>query len=192
MTDPIRHIQLPMTEAAARQLELGQVVTISGLVSTGRSRSQVRAIEEGLAPPLDFDQINCFFHAEPVMRETEAGWEVVSIEPISSMRCERYGGAVVRKLGLRTLIGKTMMGPDTAEALREVSAVHLTKIGVCGDLLCPHMTRVVDVHFLEGPGKTEGTRVFDAERLGPFFMDMDASGRAYFEDLDGRARGNLA
>ncbi len=192
MTDTIRHIQLPMAEPVARELELGEVVTVGGLVFTGRSRFHIRAIEEDLVPPLDFDQINCFFHVGPVMRETEAGWEVVSIEPTSSIRFERYGGPVVRKLGLRTLIGKTTMGPDTARALRDVGGVHLTKIGVCGNLLRPQVRRVREVHFLEELGKTEATWVFEVEQFGPFFVDMDASGRNYFEDLDGCGREKLA
>ena len=192
MNDTIRHLQVPLSETEARELKLGQVVTISGLVFSGRSRFHIRAIEEDLLPPLDFGEVNCFFHVGPVMREIEDGWEVVSIEPTSSIRFERYGGAVVRKLGLRTLIGKTTMGPGTAQALREVGAVHLTKIGICGNLLRRQVRRVMGVHFLEELGKTEATWVFEVERFGPFFVDMDACGRNYFEELDERGRERLA
>ena len=192
MNDTIRHLQVPLSETEARELKLGQVVTISGLVFSGRSRFHIRAIEEDLLPRLDFGEVNCFFHVGPVMREIEDGWEVVSIEPTSSIRFERYGGAVVRKLGLRTLIGKTTMGPGTAQALREVGAVHLTKIGICGNLLRRQVRRVMGVHFLEELGKTEATWVFEVERFGPFFVDMDACGRNYFEDLDARTRERLA
>ncbi len=110
MTDAIEHLQLPLSEDAARGLALGTIVTVSGLVFTGRSRFHIRAIEQDLVPPLDFAAINAFLHAGPVMRRKEEGWEIVSIEPTSSIRFERYGGDVVRKLGLRTLIGKTTMG----------------------------------------------------------------------------------
>jgi tartrate/fumarate subfamily iron-sulfur-dependent hydro-lyase beta chain len=191
VNDTVRHLQLPLSEDEARSLTLGEAVTVSGLIFTGRSRFHIRAIEEDVVPPIDFAQVNCFFHVGPVMSEGSEGWEVVSIEPTSSIRFERYGGAVVRKLGLRTLIGKTTMGPETARALREVGGVHLTKFGVCGNLLRRQVRRVVEVHFLEELGKTEATWVMEVERFGPFFVDMDAQGRNYFTDLDAVGRERL-
>lgn len=188
----IRHLDLPLTESVARSLALGEIVTVTGAVFTGRSRFHIRAIEQGILPPLDFARVNAFFHVGPVMRETDAGWEIIAIEPTSSIRFERYGADVVRRLGLRTLIGKTTMGPDTARALAEIGGVHLSKIGVCGNLLRPQVRRVVEVHFLEELGRTEATWVFEVERFGPFFVDMDAAGGNYFADLDARGRERLA
>ena len=126
MSDGIRHLQLPLAEAAARELELGEMVTVTGRLFTGRSRFHIRAVERDIVPPIDFHEVNCFFHVGPVMRQASGGWEVVSCEPTSSIRFERYGGEVVRRLGLRTLIGKTTMGPATALALRDMGGVHLT------------------------------------------------------------------
>ena len=188
MPDTIKHLNLPLSEDEARALTLGEMVTVSGTLFTGRSRFHMRAVEEDILPPLDFARVNCFFHVGPVMREEDGAWRVVSIEPTSSIRFERYGGAVVRKLGLRTLIGKTTMGPGTAAALRDVGGVHLTKIGVCGNLLAPQVKAVREVHFLEELGKTEATWVFEVEDFGPFFVDIDAEGRNYFEDLDAEVR----
>lgn len=184
MSDTIRHLQLPLPEDDARELRLGDVVTVTGRVFTGRSLFHIRAIEQELLPPIDFSEVNCFFHVGPVMQQAPDGWQVVSIEPTSSIRFERYGGAVVRKLGLRALIGKTTMGPGTAAALRDVGGVHLTKIGICGNLLRDQVRRVVDVHFLDELGRTEATWIFEVERFGPFFVDIDACGSNYFEALD--------
>ena len=192
MTDAIRHLHLPLSEEEARALPLGAMVTVTGAVFTGRSQFHIRAIEDDVIPPIDFEQINCFFHVGPVMREENGDWQVVSIEPTSSIRFERYAGDVVRKLNLRTLIGKTTMGPGTGQALRDVGGVHLTKIGICGNQLAPQVKTVRGVHFLDELGKTEATWVFDVERLGPFFVDMDAAGRNYFEELDRETRGRMA
>jgi tartrate/fumarate subfamily iron-sulfur-dependent hydro-lyase beta chain len=191
MSETIRHLTLPLTEKTARDLPLGAMVTVTGLVFTGRSRFHIRAIEQDVVPPIDFGAVNCFFHVGPVMRQTAKGWEIVSIEPTSSIRFERYGGAVVRKLGLRTLIGKTTMGPGTAEALSEVGGVHLTKIGICGNQLASQVTKVHGVHFLEELGKTEASWVLEVERFGPFFVDIDARGNNYFESLDAEAQARL-
>ncbi|OGV64023.1 MAG: hypothetical protein A3K19_04450 [Lentisphaerae bacterium RIFOXYB12_FULL_65_16] len=176
-------LRLPLSEAAARALPLGQMVTVSGRLFTGRSRFHMRAIEDGLVPPLDYGQVNAFFHAGPVVRNEGGVWHVVSAEPTSSIRFERYGADVVRRLGLRTLIGKTTMGPRTAAALRDVGGVYLSKIGITGNFLSQQIRRVCEVHFLEELGKTEATWVFEVERFGPFFVAMDANGGNYFEDL---------
>ncbi|HCU36239.1 MAG TPA: fumarate hydratase [Armatimonadetes bacterium] len=184
MDTEITHLNLPLSEDQARGLRIGQMVTVTGPVFTGRSRFHIRAIEDGIIPPLDFSEVNCFFHVGPVMRQEGDEWRIVSIEPTSSIRFERYGADVVRKLGLRTLIGKTTMGPRTVEALAEVGGIYLSKIGICGNQLAPQVTRVVGVHFLEELGKTEATWVFEVERFGPFFVAIDAHGNSYFEDLN--------
>lgn len=192
MNEEIKHLRLPLAEQEARSLALGQMVTVSGMVFTGRSRFHIRAIEQDILPPLDFAQTNCFFHVGPVMREDDGEWSIVSIEPTSSIRFERYGADVVRKLGLRTLIGKTTMGHRTAEALREVGGVYLTKIGVCGNQLAAQVKKVHGVYFLDELGKTEATWVFEVERFGPFFVGMDADGNNYFEELNREVEARMA
>lgn len=179
----MKDIKLPMSAKDAKSLKLGEMITVSGMLFTGRSRFHIRAAEDNVFPPIDYDKINCFFHVGPVMRQTENGWEVVSCEPTSSIRFERYGADVVRKFNLRTLIGKTTMGPRTAEALKEVGGVYLTKIGLSGNALRGQVKKVHDVHFLDELGKTECTWIYEVENFGPFFVAIDSEGRNYFEEL---------
>jgi tartrate/fumarate subfamily iron-sulfur-dependent hydro-lyase beta chain len=180
----MRDIKLPMSAEDARSLELGEMITVSGLLFTGRSRFHIRAIEDDLFPPIDYEKINCFFHVGPVMKQEENGeWQVVSCEPTSSIRFERYGADVVRKFNLRTLIGKTTMGPGTAQALKEVGGVYLSKIGLSGNALRGQVKKVHEVHFLDELGKTEATWIYEVENFGPFFVAMDTNGRNYFEEL---------
>jgi tartrate/fumarate subfamily iron-sulfur-dependent hydro-lyase beta chain len=125
------------------------------------------------------------------MKQVDDNWEIVSIEPTSSIRFERYGADVVRKLQLRTLIGKTTMGPRTAEALKEVGGVYLSKIGLCGNQISGQVKKVNEVHFLEELGKTEATWVMEVENFGPFFVGIDSKGNNYFEDLAGEVELNM-
>lgn len=187
----IKHLQLPLSETEARSLNMGDMVTVSGKVFTGRSRFHIRAIEDDILPSIDFTKINTFFHVGPVMRQTDKGWELVSIEPTSSIRFERYGADVVRKLKLRTLIGKTTMGPATTEALREVGGVYLTKIGICGNQLGAQVKKIEEVYFLDELGKTEATWIFEIEKFGPFFVGIDSHGNNYFEELSKDVEGKM-
>jgi len=191
LPDKIVDLKLPLSPREARELELGTRVTVSGMIFTGRSRFHIRAVEENLVPPLDYKRINCFFHAGPVMAREENEWRIVSIEPTSSIRFERYSPEVIRKLDLHVLIGKTTMGRGTAEALQEVGGVHLTKIGICGNQIRERVKKVHGVHFLDELGKTEATWVLEVERFGPFFVDIDARGNNYFQNLEQRIGDNL-
>lgn len=184
MAETIIDLKLPLAPQDADRLKLGDIVTVSGMLFTGRSRFHIRAIEENILPLIDFEKINCFFHVGPVMKQTPAGWEIVSIEPTSSIRFERYSAQVIRKLNLRTLIGKTTMGPETAAALAEVHGVHLSKIGICGNQISRQVKKVHHVFFLDELGKTEATWIFEVEKFGPFFVDIDTRGHNYFEQLD--------
>ena len=192
MAENIIDLKLPLSPEAAERLKIGDMVTVSGMIFTGRSRFHMRAVEEDLLPPIDFEKINCFFHVGPVMNQTADGWEIVSIEPTSSIRFERSSGWVIRKLNIRTLIGKTTMGPDTASALSDVKGIHLSKIGICGNQIAEQVKKVHGVYFLEELGKTEATWVFEVEKFGPFFVDMDARGHNYFQDLNEEIHQNLA
>jgi fumarate hydratase subunit beta len=191
MAENIIDLKLPLSADEAKKLKLGDMVTVSGMVFTGRSRFHIRAIEENILPPIDFNTTNCFFHVGPVMRQGDNGWEIISIEPTSSIRFERYSGDVIRKLNIRTLIGKTTMGSETASALADVSGIHLSKIGICGNQIAEQVRKIHNVYFLEELGKTEATWVFEVEKFGPFFVDMDAQGRNYFEELNKSVSSNL-
>lgn len=188
MNGKIRRLTLPLDRQSAERLRLGEVVSLTGLLFTGRSRFHIRAIEEGILPPIDYTRINTFFHVGPVMRPVGEGWEVVSVEPTSSIRFERYSPAVIRKLNLRTVIGKTTLGPASTQALREVGGVFLSKIGLCGNRLADHVTRIRAVWFLDELGKTEATWVMEVHDFGPFFVAIDAHGHHYFNQLDAELR----
>jgi len=179
----MKELRLPLSPQDARSLKLGEIVTVNGLLFTGRSRFHIRAIEQNIEPPVNYQAVNCFFHTGPVMQQDNGQWHTVSCEPTSSIRFERYGAAVVRKFNLRTLIGKTTMGPETARALAETNGVYLSKIGLSGNALRDQIVRVHDVYFLEELGKTEATWIYEVKNFGPFFVAIDAFGRNYFEEL---------
>jgi tartrate/fumarate subfamily iron-sulfur-dependent hydro-lyase beta chain len=184
MSEKIRQIQLPLVEEEARSLKLGELVTLSGTIFTGRSLFHIRAIEDDVFPPINYEKINTFFHVGPVMRQEDGEWRIVSLEPTSSIRFERYGADVIRKFNLRTIIGKTTMGPRTVEALKDVGSVYLSKIGLCGNQLSAQVKEVKEVYFLDELGKTEATWVLEVENIGPFFVAIDAHGNSYFDELN--------
>ena len=56
----MKDIKLPMSAEDAKSLKLGEMVTVSGMLFTGRSRFHIRAAENDIYPAIDYDKINCF------------------------------------------------------------------------------------------------------------------------------------
>lgn len=179
-----RRLKVPLSEADVGGLELGDVVYLDGPVYTGRSLFHMRAVDQDILPPIDFRRMNVLMHIGPVMAEKNGQWTPISMAPTSSVRFEKYGAAAVRKLGLRAVIGKTTMGEGTMAAMRECGCVHLTVVGIMGNLLAKQVRNVPVVYFLEELGKTEATWVMDLEGGGPFIVDIDTKGNNLFHQVD--------
>ena len=69
------------------------------------------------------------YHCGPVMLKDEAGWHVKAAGPTTSIREEPYQGDIIKKFGIRAVIGKGGMGPKTLAALQEHGGVYLNAIG---------------------------------------------------------------
>ena len=57
----MRDIKLPMSKEDAKSLKLGEMVTVSGLLFTGRSRLHIRAVEDNICPPIDMKKSTASF-----------------------------------------------------------------------------------------------------------------------------------
>ena len=65
------------------------------------------------------------FHAGPIVRQKEdGGYEMVSIGPTTSMRMEKFEKAFIKQTGVKLIVGKGGMGPETQEGCVENKAVH--------------------------------------------------------------------
>ena len=177
------HLKIPLKEKDVLGLELGDLVYFDGPVFTGRTLFHVRVVRENILPPIDFKKLNVMVHMGPVMKKEGNSWTALTCDPTTSMRFEKYAADIISGLGLRALIGKASMGPKTAEAMKKHGCVHLAKIGIYGNTLASKITKVLAVHALEELGPIECTWVMEAKGFGPFFVDIDAQGRNFFENL---------
>ncbi|HEV2472963.1 MAG TPA: fumarate hydratase, partial [Chthonomonadales bacterium] len=124
-----REIELstPITEEQARGLRVGDVVVLSGPLVTGRD-----ALHKYLAhhdSPVDLRGA-ALYHCGPVVMKAPSGeWRVTAAGPTTSIREEPYQADLLRKFGIRAVIGKGGMGARTLQGLRECGAVYLNAIG---------------------------------------------------------------
>jgi tartrate/fumarate subfamily iron-sulfur-dependent hydro-lyase beta chain len=177
-------LETPLTEEDVRSLRLGDIVYITGHVFTARTSFHTLVLEKNRIPPLDFVQYNVMAHCGPVMKRNSAGqWIAVHAGGTTSNRIEKYGGPIIKKLGLRAIIGKGTMGEGTMKVMQEFGAVHLTtNLDRMG--FTPYIVKVVNVFNLEELGQTEATWVFKVKDCGPFVVDIDTSGNNLFSKVE--------
>ena len=116
------------------------------------------------------------YHCGPVVIGTpEDGWRVTAAGPTTSAREEPYMAEVIRRYGLRAILGKGGMGAKTREACRECGCVYLSAVGGAAQVLAAAVKRVAGVAFLAEFGSPEAIWSLDVEGL-PAIVTMDANG----------------
>jgi fumarate hydratase class I len=168
----------PLGEAAVRGLEVGQVVLVNGTLHTGRD-----AVHRQLArqkEPLEL-QGGAIYHCGPLAVEEEDHWRIVAAGPTTSSRQEPYQADVIRRYGVRAVIGKGGMGARTARALADHGAVYLSAVGGAAQLYAARVERVLGVDFLDF-GIPEAMWHLRVKNF-PAVVTMDAHGRSLHEDV---------
>jgi fumarate hydratase class I len=136
----------PLTEEQVRALKVGDVVLIDGEMFTGRDNLHSYLMKN--APPVDLNGA-ALYHCGPVMLNEGGKWTVKAAGPTTSIREEPYQADVIRRYGVRAIIGKGGMGPKTLEALRDFGAVYLNGIGGAAQYYARTVEEVLGVDLLE-------------------------------------------
>jgi fumarate hydratase subunit beta len=186
-------LSTPLSREEVRDLEVGDVVHISGPVFTARDMAHKRILEHlrdgrGLVEDLEGGAL---FHAGPVVRRRDGGWEVIAIGPTSSIRMEPYSEAILGRLGVRAIIGKGGMGEETLSALERHCGVYLLSPPGCAAIQGRALRRVLRVHWLD-LGIPEAIWVLEAEDWGPLIVGMDSRGGSIFRMVRERALKRLS
>ena len=99
---------------------------LSGRAYTGRDAVHHHLVSH--APPVDL-RGGVIYHCGPVVAKDGDGWRVTAAGPTTSIREEPYQGDIIRKYGVRAVMGKGGMGGKTLAALKDAGAVYLNAIG---------------------------------------------------------------
>jgi fumarate hydratase, class I len=136
----------PLTEAQVRALRVGDVVLIHGEMFTGRDNVHAYLMKN--PPPVDLHGA-VLYHCGPVMLKEGEEWKVKAAGPTTSSREEPYQADVIRRYGVRAVIGKGGMGAKTLAALKECGAVYLNGIGGAAQFYARAVEQVLGVHLME-------------------------------------------
>ena len=169
----------PLTEAQMRALKVGDLVLINGEMYTGRDNVHAYLMKN--PPPVDLN--GCvLYHCGPVMLKEGGDWKVKAAGPTTSIREEPYQADVIKKYGVRAVIGKGGMGANTSAALKEFGAVYLNAIGGAAQYYARTVEKVLGVELMEF-GIPEAMWHIRVKNFAAI-VTMDAHGNSLHADVE--------
>ncbi|SHE51564.1 fumarase, class I, homodimeric [Seinonella peptonophila] len=178
----------PLSEKEVRELKVGDVVIINGLIHTGRDALHKYLMDHD--SPVDLTN-GVLYHCGPVMlKDDDGNWVVKAAGPTTSIREEPYQADIIKKFGLRAIIGKGGMGAKTLQGLKEHGAVYLNAIGGAAQYYADCMETVEGVDFAEF-GIPEAMWHLRVQGFAAI-VTMDAHGNSLHKDVEMSALERLA
>lgn len=187
----MREINIPISDEVIRDLKVGEPVSLSGVMMTGRDAVHKWMIDtfikktrqpqgddlevyEAIKPLLEGGVI---YHCGPVVAGLDTQeYRFVAAGPTTSIREEPYQGDVMRHFNLKGVIGKGGMGPKTLAACQEIPGVYFHAVGGAASLIAQSVKRVLGVYKLEF-GVPEAMWVIEVKDF-PAVVTMDAHGNS--------------
>ena len=186
----MRKLTIPTSEENIRELTVGEPVSLSGIIATGRDAAHKYIIENfvktGGNPPQAEKNVysellsvltdGVIYHCGPVVQKTNGTWSFVAAGPTTSIREEPYQADVIKHFGLRAVIGKGGMGEKTLQCCQEVGTVYLHAIGGAASLMAQSVKEVLAVHKMEF-GVPEAFWIIRVKDF-PVVVTMDSRGNS--------------
>jgi fumarate hydratase, class I len=180
-------LEAPISDETIRSLKVGDVVMVSGRMFTGRDAVHSYLMKHD--PPVDLHG-SVLYHCGPVVAKEGERWRVTAAGPTTSIREEPYQGEIIKRYGVRVVIGKGGMGAKTSAALKEHGAVYLNAIGGAAQFYARAITSVDGVSLLDF-GTPEAMWHLTVEDF-PAIVTMDAHGNSLHKHIEEESGAHLA
>jgi len=196
-TGKLRKVRLGTKPSAAelRDLRLGDVVYLDGVVYTAREGVYKKVLEDGEAPPLplaELSQVN--FHCSPAASIDDDGHtRLTAVTATASFRFSKWLERWFAVSGAKIIIGKGgMTEKDYKRTFLPNGAVYLTTVGYgTGALLGRGVKKVRDVFWHKELGIAQAMWILEVENFGPFIVASDLDGNSLFDRENAKIAENL-
>src|SRR6266851_3364908 len=180
-------LRAPLTEEAVRALRVGDVVLVSGRMFTGRDAVHSYLMKH--EPPADL-RGSVLYHCGPVVMKDNGSYRITAAGPTTSIREEPYQGEIIKRYGIRAVMGKGGMGKRTLDAMQEHGAVYLNAIGGAAQFYARSIKAVDGVSLLDF-GTPEAMWHLMVEDF-PAIVTMDTHGNSLHKDIEQDSGAHLA
>lgn len=173
----------PVTAEDLADIHIGDIVYLDGDLVTCRDVAHRRLIEGKRELPVDLKG-KAIFHAGPIVRPIpgqEDAYEMVSVGPTTSMRMEKFEKEFVEQTGVKVIVGKGGMGPNTEYACKNFKAIHCVFPAGCAVVAATEVECIAEHHWDE-LGMPETLWCCKVKEFGPLIVSIDSEGRNMFEE----------
>ena len=173
-------LQTPIKDEDLESLNVGDVIYLTGHLVTCRDVAHRRLIELKRDLPVDL-RGGAIFHAGPIVRKKDDGkFEMVSIGPTTSMRMEKFEREFIKQTGVKLIVGKGGMGPETTAGCQDGKAVHAIFPGGCAVLAAAKVEEIERAEW-QDLGMPETLWVNRVKEFGPLIISIDTKGNNLIE-----------
>lgn len=185
----IRKLTGPLTEAVARSLRVGDVVTVDGTIWGVRDATLIRIFDENDIPQVNLSGALLLHTAPSVSLREDGGYDPISVGTTTSMRMDRFTEGCVRKLGIRGIIGKGGLSHQSSTTLTECGAVYFSIVGGAASSETLQIEAIEEAYYTDL--LPECLWKFRVRDFGPLFVTMDTTGASSYEQMIEKANSNL-
>jgi L(+)-tartrate dehydratase beta subunit len=172
-------LKTPIQSEDVEQLKIGDIVFLDGYLVTCRDMAHRRLIDMGMQLPVKLEGL-AILHAGPIVAKDGDGWKIVSIGPTTSMRMEVHEKEFIKQTGVKLVVGKGGMGPETVAGCAAHKAVHAVFPGGCAVLAASRVEEIERVEWLD-LGMPEALWVTRVKNFGPLIISIDTHGNNLFD-----------
>jgi L(+)-tartrate dehydratase beta subunit len=184
-------LAFPLTDRdALRQLRCGQRVLIDGHLIGIRDATQIRIFDHDQAPPMDLAGAAVLHTAPNVRRLPDGTYVKVCIGTTTSTRMNRFTRGLMERYGVRAIIGKAGLFPDSLPVLAQYGGVYLAITGGAAALQTTQIEAIEQVEWEDL--MPECLWRFRVRSFGPLIVAMDSHGASLYQQVEETARQRLA
>lgn len=170
----------PISAEDLEDIHVGDVIYLTGLLTTCRDVAHRRVIEEGRDLPVDIKD-GAILHAGPIIRPLgEEKYEMVTVGPTTSMRMEKFEEEFIAKTGVRLIIGKGGMGEGTMRGCHDHKALHCVFPAGCAVVAATCVEEIISANWKD-LGMPETLWTSKVKEFGPLIVSIDTHGNNLFE-----------
>jgi len=161
-------------------IKIGDIVYLNGHIVTCRDVAHRRLIEHKMELPVNLEG-GAILHAGPIVRPLDNDkFEMVSIGPTTSMRMEMFEKEFIEQTGVKLVVGKGGMGPNTEAACKEQKALFL--IFPAGNaVIAATQVEEIEQSKWRDLGMPEALWVCRVKEFGPLIVAIDTEGNNLIE-----------
>ncbi len=137
----MKKLTTPLTKEKVKDLKSGDEILLTGIVYTSRDAGHkrlVELIEKGKELPVDLQDAIIYFTGPSPAPEGRA---IGSCGPTTSYRMDPYSPTLIKKAGLRGMIGKGKRNEEVIKAMMDETAVYFGAIGGAAALLAKSVVK---------------------------------------------------